>query len=139
MGPGGGRGMGPGPQGQNAYTKGRKWRSKEGTCPYETYECQECGEIFEADPDSKEIKCSKCGSKKNKKRMTEMSQAAREKLKKGDFVFPDERSWPIHDKKHGKIALIWSTWPQHKEVAKKVRDEVFKKYPDLKDWFKGVG
>ena len=61
----------------------------------------------------------------------------REKIPASDFIFPDKRSWPIHDIEHGKIALVWSTWPQHKNVAKEVRDAVFKRYTKLKDWFKG--
>ncbi len=66
----------------------------------------------------------------------EMSQAKREKLDPSDFVFPEEQKWPIQDLDQAKIALTWSTWPQHKKVAKKVREAVFKKYPELKKWFK---
>jgi hypothetical protein len=66
-----------------------------------------------------------------------MTPEKREKIPKKLFVFPDEKSWPIHDIEHGKIALVWSTWPQHKNVAKTVRSAVFKKYPSLKKWFKG--
>lgn len=66
-----------------------------------------------------------------------LTQTQRERIPKRMFVFPEKRAWPIHDLKHAKIALIWSTWPQHKDVAKKVRAAVFKRYPELKKWFKG--
>ena len=59
----------------------------------------------------------------------------REKLKDSDFVFPDKRSWPIHDEKHAKTALVWATWPQYKDLKKQIVAAVTKKYPQLK----GVG
>ena len=37
---------------------------------------------------------------------------------------------------HAKRALIFSTWPDNKRDAKKVRDAVFKRYPKLRNWFK---
>jgi len=59
----------------------------------------------------------------------------REKLKDSDFVFPDKRSWPIHDEKHAKTALVWATWPQYKDLKKDIVAAVIKKYPQLK----GIG
>jgi hypothetical protein len=59
----------------------------------------------------------------------------RAKLKDTDFVFPDKRSWPIHDEKHAKTALVWATWPQYKDLKKEIVAAVIKKYPQLK----GVG
>ena len=61
-----------------------------------------------------------------------LSQEAKAKLKPSDFVFPDERKWPIQDEKQAKVALTWATWPQHKEVKKQVVTAVLKKYPALK-------
>ena len=61
-----------------------------------------------------------------------LTDAEREKLSASDFVFPKDRSWPIHDLKHGKIALTWALWPQHKDVAKKVIKAVFARYPELR-------
>jgi len=55
----------------------------------------------------------------------------RAKLPAKAFVFPEKRAWPIHDLEHAKIALVWSTWPQHRKVAKTVRKAVFKKWPQL--------
>jgi len=62
----------------------------------------------------------------------ELSQAKRDKLQKSDFIFPNDRSWPIHDLKHGKIALTWSLWPQHQDVSTKVIKAVFNRYPELR-------
>jgi hypothetical protein len=64
-----------------------------------------------------------------------MDPKEREKLKDTDFVFPDKRSWPIHDEKHAKTALVWATWPQYKDHKKQIVAAVTKKYPQLK----GVG
>ena len=61
-----------------------------------------------------------------------LSQAERDKLPASDFVFPKERDWPIHDLKHGKIALTWALWPQHKAVSKRVIRAVFDRYPELR-------
>lgn len=67
--------------------------------------------------------------------MEKLSPEQRDKLKDSDFVFPDKRSWPIHDEDHAKTALVWATWPQYKDVKKQVVSAVLKKYPQLK----GVG
>lgn len=64
-----------------------------------------------------------------------LSDKRRSQLKDSDFVFPKEKKWPIQTEQQAKMALIWSTWPQNKKVAEEVRQTVFKKYPDLKDWF----
>jgi hypothetical protein len=68
--------------------------------------------------------------------LQEMSQAYRQKLPKKDFVFPDQRKWPIQTRKQAMTALTYSTWPQHKSVANKVRKVVFAKYPGLRQSFK---
>jgi hypothetical protein len=67
----------------------------------------------------------------------ELSPAAREKIPSRLFVFPKDRTWPIHTLKQAKTALTWSRWPQHRAVSKKVRETVFKFYPALKKWFLG--
>jgi hypothetical protein len=64
-----------------------------------------------------------------------LSPAERDKLKDSDFIFPSNRSWPIHDKKHATTALVWATWPQYKDLKKQIVASVLKKYPELK----GVG
>lgn len=63
-----------------------------------------------------------------------MSEAEKEKLKDEDFIFPEEKSWPIHDEKHAKTALIWATWPQNKDIKSKIVKEVLKRYPNLKGY-----
>lgn len=55
---------------------------------------------------------------------------------KSAYVFPKTQTYPIGDLKHGKIALVYSTWPDNKKDAQKVRTAVFKKYPSLRKWFK---
>jgi hypothetical protein len=67
----------------------------------------------------------------------ELAPAAREKIPVRLFVFPKEKTWPFDTLKRAKTALTWSTWPQHKEVAKKVRETVFKHWKRLRNWFKG--
>jgi hypothetical protein len=64
-----------------------------------------------------------------------LTPAEKEKLKPTDFIFPDKRSWPIHDEKHAKTALVWATWPQYKDIKKEIVSAVLKKYPQLK----GIG
>jgi hypothetical protein len=64
-----------------------------------------------------------------------LSKRERSKLKDSEFVFPEKRSWPIHTAKQAKIALVFATWPQHKNVKDTVVKAVLKKYPELK----GVG
>ena len=56
---------------------------------------------------------------------------------KSAYVFPKRQAYPIGDLKHGKYALIFSTWPENKKDAKKVREVVFKRYPQLRKWFEG--
>lgn len=67
--------------------------------------------------------------------LEKLSQAEKDKLKDTDFVFPDKRSWPIHDEKHAKTALVWATWPQYKDKKDQIVKAVLKRYPHLK----GVG
>lgn len=51
----------------------------------------------------------------------------------GDYVFPETKSWPIGDKAHAKLALVYATWPQNVKVREKVVAAVLAKYPELKD------
>ena len=64
--------------------------------------------------------------------LEKLSKAERDKLKDNDFIFPDNRSWPIHDEKHAKTALVWATWPQYKNKKDQIVKSVLKKYPNLK-------
>jgi hypothetical protein len=67
--------------------------------------------------------------------MEKLSQAERDKLKDADFIFPSNRSWPIHDEKHAKTALVWATWPQYKDKKDAIVKAVLKRYPHMK----GIG
>jgi hypothetical protein len=59
-----------------------------------------------------------------------------ESKRRGPYVFPKRKAYPIGNLEHAKLALTFSTWPDNKKDAKKVRDAVFKRYPELRDWFK---
>ena len=67
--------------------------------------------------------------------LEKLSTEERKKLKDTDFVFSDTRSWPIHDERHAKTALVWATWPQYADKKAAIIKAVLKKYPQLK----GVG
>lgn len=67
--------------------------------------------------------------------LEKLSKEEKDKLKDSDFVFPDTRSWPIHDEKRAKTALVWATWPQYKDKKAAIVKAVIKKYPHLK----GIG
>lgn len=60
-----------------------------------------------------------------------LSSSARNKLSGKSFVFPDERKYPIHDRKHAANALARVTQFGTSEEQKKVRKAVCSKYPDL--------
>lgn len=64
--------------------------------------------------------------------LEKLSAAERDKLKPTDFVFSDKRSWPIHDEKHAKTALVWATWPQYAAKKEQIVKAVLKRYPNLK-------
>lgn len=59
-----------------------------------------------------------------------------ESKRRGPYVFPKRKAYPIGNLEHAKLALTFSTWPDNKKDAKKVRDVVFKRYPQLREWFK---
>ena len=85
-------------------------------------------ESFEAPPSSRESKVARA--------MKTRSSGKSRGKKKGPFVFPARKAYPIGDMSHAKRALVFSTWPDNKRDAKKVRDAVFKRYPKLRNWFK---
>jgi hypothetical protein len=60
-----------------------------------------------------------------------LSKAERDKLKPKDFVFPEDRAWPIHDEAHAKTALVWATWPQYANKKELIVKAVLKRYPSL--------
>lgn len=71
--------------------------------------------------------------------LMEMSDAARSKVKKSDFIFPDRDppAYPIPDKKHAMDALTFARWPNNKKDFKAVFAAVKKRYPGVADRFMG--
>jgi hypothetical protein len=61
----------------------------------------------------------------------ELSSKKRAKLHKESFVFPKERSYPIHDEAHARNALARVAQHGTPEEQKKVRAAVAKKYPGI--------
>ena len=55
--------------------------------------------------------------------------------RRGPYVFPKRKAYPIGNETHGKLALIYSTWPDNKADAPEVRKKVFARYPELRKWF----
>lgn len=63
--------------------------------------------------------------------LAQMDAKARGEAKKGDFVFPDEKAYPIHDRKHGANALARAQQNETGDRLKKVQDAVCSRYSDL--------
>ena len=60
--------------------------------------------------------------------MTKLTQAKRDDLPKGDFVFPKTRRYPIEDAAHARDALARSSGkPEHSAVVAAVRH----KFPEI--------
>ena len=55
--------------------------------------------------------------------------------RRGPYVFPKRKAYPIGNETHAKLALIYSTWPDNKPDAPEVRKKVFARYPELRKWF----
>ena len=73
----------------------------------------------------------------------ELTYAERKALPDSDFIFPENRSWPINDLAHGKTALLWARTggPRSNgkpavepgsDKAKEIIKAVLKRYPELK-------
>ena len=54
-------------------------------------------------------------------------------MKKSDFIFPEERSWPIPDITHARRALMTVCNTKNKERKKIIEDTIFERYPELKE------
>lgn len=68
--------------------------------------------------------------------MSELSYSARKRLPSKDFVFPEERSFPIKDRAHARAALqaaggARSGKPQSPARRAKIRRAVHRKFPSL--------
>jgi hypothetical protein len=63
---------------------------------------------------------------------TDLSRA---RLPAGDFVFPEDRSYPIHDYRHGQLALTYAATPSNRLRRYRVMQAVFARYPKLQAWW----
>ena len=64
--------------------------------------------------------------------LTDLSRA---RLPAGDFVFPEDRSYPIHDYRHGQLALTYAATPSNRLRRYRVMQVVLKRYPKLQAWW----
>ena len=64
--------------------------------------------------------------------LTDLSRA---RLPAGDFVFPEDRSYPIHDSRHGQLALTYAATPSNRLRRYRVMQAVFARYPKLRAWW----
>lgn len=63
--------------------------------------------------------------------MARLTAAARRSIPTKDFAGPD-RSYPIEDRSHATNALSRVSQFGTSDLKKKVREKVYRKYPDLK-------
>jgi len=70
--------------------------------------------------------CKDAGIRKGK-----LSTEARNKLPDSDFVFPEDRRYPIHDKNHARNALARVAQHGTPEEKAKVRAAVHRRYPGI--------
>lgn len=63
--------------------------------------------------------------------MALLTYGARKRLKKGSFVFPEKRAYPIHDRAHAANALVRVSQFGSPAEQARVRAAVCRKYPDL--------
>jgi len=61
-----------------------------------------------------------------------LSAAARKRLPPTAFVFPDTRSYPIHDEKHARIALTDAATNGSPSLISAVKAAVRRKFPGIK-------
>ena len=61
----------------------------------------------------------------------ELSYQARKKLPKGEFVFPKERKYPIHDKPHARNALARVSAHGTSSEKAEVKAAVHRKFPEI--------
>ena len=67
-------------------------------------------------------------------KMRKLTPAAREKMPKGEFASPEDKSYPIPDAKHASLALVYTTWPKNAKDTEKVKEvqaAVQKKFPKV--------
>lgn len=67
------------------------------------------------------------------KRAKELTTAARKRIAPGNFVFPKERRYPIHDEAHARNALARVSQFGSASEKAAVRSAVRAKYPGIGD------
>ena len=64
--------------------------------------------------------------------MSTLTTSQRDKLPASDFVFPETRSYPIHDIAHARNALARCAQYCTPEERAKVKAKVYARYPELR-------
>jgi len=77
--------------------------------------------------------------KKKSRKLTKRMRAA---LPDSDFCIlsttksgKTKRSFPVNDYYHGRLALVYSMWPNNARNRQEVKNCVFARYPELIDWW----
>lgn len=68
-------------------------------------------------------------------RKGDLTDPMRARLDSGDFAVPSERKYPIHDHRHGQLALTFVAAPSNSNYRYRVMSRVFPRYPDLINWW----
>lgn len=64
--------------------------------------------------------------------MAKLTSEARNSLKSSEFAISNQRKYPVEDRSHAVNALARSSQFGTSEVKAKVREKVYKKFPDLR-------
>lgn len=70
-----------------------------------------------------------------------LTQQQRSRLPDRDFAIIEVRGgakvrkYPIHDRRHGQIALTYVMSPSNAKYRERVKAAVFARYPDLRSWW----
>jgi len=68
-------------------------------------------------------------------RRGDLTDPVRAGLDVGEFAVPSERKYPIHDHRHGQLALTFVAAPSNANYRYRVMSRVFPRYPDLINWW----
>jgi hypothetical protein len=71
-------------------------------------------------------------------RRGDLTEEMRAELRSRDFAVPDERKYPIHDLRHGQLALTYVMAPSNMRYRYRVMASVFPRYPSLINWWAGT-
>lgn len=67
-----------------------------------------------------------------------LTDAARAALPAYDFVFPEDRSYPIHDHERRQKALVFAAAPSNRLRRYRMQQAVFAREPALRAWWNGT-